>query len=542
METDNTAGGRPRKAYSYIRFSTPEQGKGDSFRRQHELAKRYAQQHGLELDETLTFHDVGRSGYRGANYKAGRLAVFLEAVTAGHVEPGSVLLVEQLDRISRMDPLDAIDVLRDIVRHGVTVVTISDGREYTRESLKKDFTSLIMAVVLFMRANEESRTKSERGSAAWGNKMAQIGSKPLTSMTPAWIALDDATGKLELIEERAAVVRRIFEMAIGGTGVEAIANTFNAEGVDTWGRGKRKAKMWHRSYIARILKNPAAIGEITLHRTAHDEEGVMSRVPQETVRDYYPPVVSEEIFREANAAKAARGDRVRAPRALFPTQNLLAGLTACPKCGGSMVRVMKGKRSYPSLVCSMAKAGKACEYRSVRYALIEERLLRDLPARLRQREGLDATDGDLAVRIAETEDRLSHVSDDIGRLVDDLAAEDDENVRRILRQKLRQLAEARKDQSEELERLRKLNVAADHTIIAARVDRAIEALNKTNGEIDRAAANQALRTLFSRVIVNSPDGTLDFEWKAGGLCRITYAILFDVQASSNHESNSEQAS
>ena len=34
------------KAYSYIRFSTPEQANGDSFRRQTELSNRYAEQGG----------------------------------------------------------------------------------------------------------------------------------------------------------------------------------------------------------------------------------------------------------------------------------------------------------------------------------------------------------------------------------------------------------------------------------------------------------------------------------------------------------------
>jgi hypothetical protein len=33
------------KAYSYLRFSTPEQRKGDSFRRQWEKAKAYADRH-----------------------------------------------------------------------------------------------------------------------------------------------------------------------------------------------------------------------------------------------------------------------------------------------------------------------------------------------------------------------------------------------------------------------------------------------------------------------------------------------------------------
>ncbi|MBR0909672.1 hypothetical protein JQ589_07050 [Bradyrhizobium japonicum] len=44
---------------------------GDSFRRQWSAAKAYAARHGLALDETLTFRDMGVSGFKGANVQRG---------------------------------------------------------------------------------------------------------------------------------------------------------------------------------------------------------------------------------------------------------------------------------------------------------------------------------------------------------------------------------------------------------------------------------------------------------------------------------------
>ncbi len=38
------------RVYSYIRFSTPEQKKGDSLRRQTEAAEEWAKAHGLPFD------------------------------------------------------------------------------------------------------------------------------------------------------------------------------------------------------------------------------------------------------------------------------------------------------------------------------------------------------------------------------------------------------------------------------------------------------------------------------------------------------------
>ena len=50
-------------AYSYVRFSTPEQARGESFRRQIEAARAYAAKNGLVLDES--FRDEGVSAFKG---------------------------------------------------------------------------------------------------------------------------------------------------------------------------------------------------------------------------------------------------------------------------------------------------------------------------------------------------------------------------------------------------------------------------------------------------------------------------------------------
>ena len=53
------------RAYSYIRFSTPEQAEGDSFRRQTELSEDYAKAHKLIFDRSLNLRDEGLSAFKG---------------------------------------------------------------------------------------------------------------------------------------------------------------------------------------------------------------------------------------------------------------------------------------------------------------------------------------------------------------------------------------------------------------------------------------------------------------------------------------------
>lgn len=247
------------KAYSYLRFSTPEQMQGDSFRRQTALAEKYAQQHQLELDTSLNFHDLGVSAYHGKNASAeGQLGAFIEAIRKGLVPQGSYLLVESLDRISRQTARAALRKLEDVVDAGAVVVTLLDGRKYDRVSLDSDPMSLLLSILTFMRAHEESATKASRLKAAWSEKRenAVKHGKPMTGACPAWLSLDPSTGMFREIPERVEVVRRIFRMTLEGIGQHSIAQALNREGIPPFGR----AVHWHRSYISKILDSSAVQG------------------------------------------------------------------------------------------------------------------------------------------------------------------------------------------------------------------------------------------------------------------------------------------
>jgi hypothetical protein len=91
-----------KTAFSYIRFSSPEQAKGDSFRRQSEKAEAWAKANGYTIAKSWA--DLGVSGYRGRNARTGNFGEFLRAAKNGELPKDSVLLVENLDRVSRQTP------------------------------------------------------------------------------------------------------------------------------------------------------------------------------------------------------------------------------------------------------------------------------------------------------------------------------------------------------------------------------------------------------------------------------------------------------
>src|ERR1700693_1779651 len=114
-------------AYSYIRFSSPEQAKGDSIRRQTEAAREWCQRNGLCLEETTTLLDLGKSAYTGEHRKnpdRHALAGFLKLVEAGKVPRGSYLIIENLDRLSREHERDALRLWMDLLDHGVNIVQL----------------------------------------------------------------------------------------------------------------------------------------------------------------------------------------------------------------------------------------------------------------------------------------------------------------------------------------------------------------------------------------------------------------------------------
>src|SRR5579875_1338243 len=231
-------------AYSYLRFSTSEQKFGDSSRRQRESAQRYVDEHGLELDRTITFEDVGTSAFHGRNARQGRLREFLDAVESGLIPQGSFLLVESLDRLSRDRILAAQALFLQIIGAGITVVTLIDGRAYSEESINRSPMDLIISLVAMMRSNEESATKAMRNRAAWEEKRRAARTRPMTARCPGWLYLDKDAGRFRVVEERADVVRRIYREVLEGLSGREIVRRLNGEGIPLFGHGNQRGRSW----------------------------------------------------------------------------------------------------------------------------------------------------------------------------------------------------------------------------------------------------------------------------------------------------------
>ncbi len=340
------------KAYSYIRFSTPEQAQGDSLRRQTAKAEAWAHQRGLVLDNSL--RDLGVSAFHGANRTTGALKSFLQMVEDGRIQRGSYLIVESLDRISREAVMDAATRLFALIRAGITVVTLSDGQEYSEDRLLTDWTPLMFSLIVMARAHEESRIKSERVGEAWRQKKekAREQGKPLTPRCPEWLEVRD--GAFVERPERVTLVRRIFQETIDGFGRREIVRRLNSEGVPTF----RGGKGWHTSSIAKIVQSRAVLGEYQPHTGTHRNR---NRKPDgDPIPTYYPSIIDNDIFWQAQGATQGRRQNAGGRKGMSGS-HLFQGLARCAHCAGSMHIINKGKppKGGIYLACStnIRKAG-----------------------------------------------------------------------------------------------------------------------------------------------------------------------------------------
>ncbi len=495
-------------AYSYVRFSTPEQAKGRSYERQVEAATAYAKEHGLLLSE-LTFQDLGVSAFRGRNAQTGALRAFLKAVEDEEIPSGSYLLVESLDRITRNSIIEAQALFMLIIRAGIILVTLLDNRKYSLESINANPTDLIISIVMMMRGHEESTTKSRRLSDAYERKRKDAASgratKPFTRMLPAWIRWNDDKRTHELIPERAKVLRRIFEKADEGWGQHRIEQWLNKQGIPTWGGkgSQRKADYWHRSYVKKLLINSAVIGTFTPHQKVSDESGRRKRKPLDPIENYFPAVIDREVFERV--ASSARAIAARGRNAAVAPASIFAGVLKCAHCGGAVTRVSKGEYVY--LVCSKAnrKGTGACKYEAVRYEDVELALRRNARTIIQDAPRGPET-AELESEIANLDIVVSLIADEARDIADELMLEKSDVLRARLRDKEVELDAAR-------ERLRVLAAQRD-TLARPFVQRKLTALS---GALRRkpfnvADVNKALKEAVSKIVLDPEAGRLAIHW------------------------------
>ena len=332
-------------------MSTERQLKGDSLRRQLESSARYASEHQLDLQDDARLQDIGISAFDGANLETGALGKFRDAVRKGLIETGSYLLVEGFDRLSRQPPMIALQLCIEIMNAGVVLVTTSDGQVYTAATINMQ--QLIVSIVIMSRAHEESATKSSRIKASWQNKRDKARKAKIKGHLPGWLKFTADKKSIEVIEERAEIVRQIFTDTVAGIGGYVISRRLNAEGKKPFGN----AAGWQTSTVHKIVTWPAVMGTYQPNRI---EKG--KAVPAgPPIEDYFPAVISRETFFSAQASRLGRRVGGGGRKGEHVT-NLFSKITRCEYCDSPLHYENKGSGTKGGryLVCHASIRAFGC--------------------------------------------------------------------------------------------------------------------------------------------------------------------------------------
>ncbi len=312
-------------AVPYLRFSRVEQADGDSHRRQRDKVENWLARHPEYTEYEHTFEDLGLSGYDGLHVTEGALGRLLDAVEKGYVPSGSVVLVEALDRFSRLEPLDTLNRLKTIVQAGVHLVTLEDGQRFDDSSLQGH--GLLYLAMKAQAAHDYSARLSNRITESYkGRAVAAKAGAPIKRRNPFWLTSE---GKLN---DKKAVIEQAFLLFIGGTPLKSI-HVQLSEHFKT------------RQSLKHALKNPAAIGHWQRVKVVK-ENGKNRQIPGELIQDVFEPAVTDEVFYQAQKLLNDLSEQAPTVARKFP----LAGLLVCGECGANMVLLRAGENGKTDAV------------------------------------------------------------------------------------------------------------------------------------------------------------------------------------------------
>ncbi|WP_091660074.1 recombinase family protein [Micromonospora auratinigra] len=251
------------RAAGYVRQSRARENKSEaSPATQREANRARADQLGATW--AGSYEDIGISAFSGAERPS-----FDRLIADCHAGKINTIIVYYVSRLSRLDPLDAIPVVTDLLNRGITIISVMEG-----EFRKGNLMDLIHLIMRLDAAHSESKNKSAavRGAKAAARALGgYVSGKPPYGFALASEVRPNADGRpiaiktLTVREDEAAVIRRMVARMMDDepTTLASIAAELNRDQVPTRGgtTGKNTAgSAWWAHTLNRILRDPRLCG------------------------------------------------------------------------------------------------------------------------------------------------------------------------------------------------------------------------------------------------------------------------------------------
>lgn len=404
------------KVISYTRFSSKKQDAGDSKHRQDTLALKWCAANGHELDLAASIHDPGYSAYSGAHLKHGALGVLRMACLNGEIEPGTILLIENFDRLTRLPLPEAYELLLSLLNNGLTVVTLTDGRTWSNTSMR-ELESFMLSLLQMYRGFDESDRKASMLQQAF-EAARNTNDKSAFGSAPGWLYRESKDSPWQVHEGLADIVREVFQMSAAGYGSKAIAKRANENHWPVPTRLNLTQGRWHARMPGLILRNRAVIGEHEhrLHTQEARRENYRGTSTGLIRPDYYPRIVSDELW---NAARASIETRRAEKRRDTHYYNIFSGVMYCGHCGAPIHRRTETRGySRATLACADKVAGLT-QCPSSAAVTADAPLLEAIFTHKPQAKNSEAVERELATIDADVREKtkeLSNITDTIAKV------------------------------------------------------------------------------------------------------------------------------
>ena len=325
-----------KRVSAYCRVSTDSDEQELSFETQCEFYRKL-------IDETpdYTFVDIyADEGITGTSilHREG-FKRMMEDARLGKMD---MIITKSVTRFAR-NTVDSIDSLRKLKEYGVDVY-------FEMENLHSLEANEMLMTILSSVAQQSSEEKSH--SVKWGYQRQFENGKVYASNL---FGYKSNRGTLEIIEEEARTVRKVFEMYLSGMSEQQIADDLTAKGIKTK-RGKTK---WTAGVINRMLQNEKYTGDAIMKKTYNIDFLHKKRLKNNGNKTMYyienshPAIISKEIFKEAQIERARRTVNSITTENLdkhdsksrYSGKNPLSNRIICSDCGSFFRRAVWRKRN-----------------------------------------------------------------------------------------------------------------------------------------------------------------------------------------------------
>lgn len=359
------------RAAIYARFSTDLQNPR-SIDDQFAYCREYAARENMQV--VATFSDYARSGASMIDRDG-----LLDMMQAARDKRFEVVIVEALDRLSR-DMEDLAGLHKRLQFAGIDIRAVNDGPGPVDEVVVG-----LKGLIGHMYRVDNSK-KVRRGMFGVVRDGRSAGGRAY-----GYRAVAGQVGHLEIVEDEANIIRRIFSEYLDGLSPRRIACGLNRDGVQP-----PRGKTWNASTIIGnaqrgygILNNELYVGRIVWNKVRMvkdpDTGRRVSRInsEQDWLRRDTPHlrIMPDETFEHVQTLRLAASRKQ--PEMQRRPKRILSGLLRCGVCGSGMATSGKDKSGRVRIRCSAARESGTCPdpktcYLDTVEELVIQTLLREL--------------------------------------------------------------------------------------------------------------------------------------------------------------------